>query len=100
MNIQTQKHAVDKSKAVASGAVQRPANAPQSQFELKPDSALKKNPARSVTGDERRIMICEAAYYLAQHRGFETGHEIEDWLVAESQIDAALAQGQLPVKKV
>jgi Protein of unknown function (DUF2934) len=98
MNIQTQKYPVEKSKAVASAGAQRPANAPQSQVELKPDSALK-NAVRSKTGDERRIMICEAAYYLAEHRGFEAGHEIEDWLVAESQIDAVLAQGQLPVKK-
>ncbi len=47
--------------------------------------------AQSVTGDERRMMICEAAYYIGEHRGFEAGHELNDWLLAEAQIDAALA---------
>ena len=37
--------------------------------------------------DERRAMIAEAAYYLAERRGFKPGHELEDWLAAEAQID-------------
>ena len=32
-------------------------------------------------------MIAEAAYYLAERRRFETGHELEDWLAAEIEID-------------
>jgi hypothetical protein len=51
---------------------------------------------RVVSGDERRLMICQAAYFLAEQRGFEAGHEMEDWLAAESQVDAALARGELP----
>jgi hypothetical protein len=31
-------------------------------------------------------MIATAAYYLAERRGFEPGHEIEDWLTAEQQV--------------
>ncbi len=34
-------------------------------------------------------MIAVAAYYLAERRAFEPGHEIEDWLEAEKQIDAS-----------
>jgi hypothetical protein len=45
----------------------------------------------------RSTLIAEAAYFMAEHRGFEPGHEIEDWLCAESQIDAAIAYGKLPV---
>jgi hypothetical protein len=41
-------------------------------------------------------MISEAAYLMAEHRGFESGHELQDWLFAESQIDAAIASGELP----
>jgi Protein of unknown function (DUF2934) len=41
--------------------------------------------------DLRRAMIAEAAYYRAQQRGFEPGHECDDWLAAQDQIDAALA---------
>jgi hypothetical protein len=31
-------------------------------------------------------MTAEAAYYLAERRGFEPGHELEDWLAAEAEI--------------
>lgn len=30
--------------------------------------------------------ISEAAYYCAEARGFEPGHEIEDWVAAEQQL--------------
>lgn len=41
---------------------------------------------------QRELMICEAAYYIAERRGFEGGHELEDWLAAERQVDAVLAR--------
>jgi len=31
-------------------------------------------------------MIAEAAYYLAQKRGFRGEHSLEDWLAAEQQV--------------
>jgi hypothetical protein len=31
-----------------------------------------------------------AAYYLAESRNFEPGHELEDWLSAEAQVMAEL----------
>jgi len=40
--------------------------------------------------EERRRMIAEAAYYLAERRGFAPGHEEDDWLQAEAQIDDEL----------
>lgn len=52
--------------------------------------------APGVAPELRLLMIAEAAYYIAEHRGFEVGHDVEDWLVAESQIDAAIACGELP----
>jgi len=42
---------------------------------------------RPVDPEVRRLMIAEAAYYCAEQRGFEPGHELEDWLVAEARID-------------
>jgi hypothetical protein len=36
----------------------------------------------------RRAMIAEAAYYRAERRGFESGHELEDWLAAEADIQS------------
>ncbi len=33
----------------------------------------------------RQAEIAKAAYFLAQHRGFAPGHELEDWLAAEKE---------------
>jgi hypothetical protein len=44
----------------------------------------------------REAMISEAAYFRSAHRGFEPGHEVDDWLAAEAEIDAALTRGDLP----
>lgn len=35
---------------------------------------------------EFREMVAVNAYYRAQKRGFEPGHETEDWLEAEHEI--------------
>ena len=35
---------------------------------------------------ERESTIRLCAYYLAEHRGFAAGHEIEDWLTAEREL--------------
>jgi hypothetical protein len=44
-----------------------------------------------VTADMRRAMIAEAAYYIAEQRGFAQGGEVDDWLRAEAQIDARVS---------
>jgi hypothetical protein len=36
---------------------------------------------------DREKMIADAAYFLAQRRHFAPGHELEDWLQAEREID-------------
>lgn len=40
--------------------------------------------------EDRRAAIAEAAYYRAQARGFAPGHELEDWLAAEEEVDQRL----------
>ena len=45
-----------------------------------------------VIAEERQRMISEAAYYLAEQRGFSSGDELGDWLQAESMINTALSQ--------
>jgi hypothetical protein len=37
----------------------------------------------------RHERVALAAYYLAANRGFEPGHEAEDWSLAELQTDAS-----------
>ncbi len=39
----------------------------------------------------REQLISEAAYHHAEARGFEPGHELEDWLTAEAEVDARLS---------
>lgn len=38
---------------------------------------------------DRREMIATAAYFRAEKRGFEPGHELEDWYAAENDIAEA-----------
>lgn len=39
-----------------------------------------------IVSQERHRRVAEVAYYLAERRGFEPGHEMEDWLEAEKTI--------------
>lgn len=44
----------------------------------------------SAAAGERQNRVAEAAYYLAEKRGFEPGKDMEDWFMAEIVIDAEL----------
>jgi DUF2934 family protein len=39
-----------------------------------------------ISSDDIRRQIAEAAYLRAKERGFEPGHELEDWVEAESEV--------------
>lgn len=39
--------------------------------------------------EQRECRIREAAYLRAERRGFVPGHEVDDWLDAEQEIDRA-----------
>lgn len=39
-----------------------------------------------IDPDEFREMVAERAYCKAEKRGFESGHEMDDWLKAEREI--------------
>jgi hypothetical protein len=43
-----------------------------------------------VGPEQRSALIAEAAFFRAEKRGFAPGHEVEDWLAAESEVDARL----------
>jgi hypothetical protein len=43
-----------------------------------------------VGPEYRAALIAEAAYFRAEKRGFAPGHETEDWLAAEAEVDARL----------
>ena len=46
--------------------------------------------AQDLRAEQRADMISQAAYYRAQHRDFEEGSELEDWLQAEAEIERML----------
>jgi hypothetical protein len=46
-----------------------------------------------VGPEQRAALIAEAAYFRAERRGFMPGHETEDWLAAEEEVDAHLLRG-------
>jgi hypothetical protein len=39
-----------------------------------------------TSSEDTRRRIAEAAYFRAKERNFEPGHELEDWVDAESQV--------------
>lgn len=52
-----------------------------------PDSA---RPVMQLSEEDRLRYIAEAAYYIAERRGFTSGSPEADWLAAETEIDRML----------
>jgi hypothetical protein len=46
-----------------------------------------------IEPERRHALICEAAYYRAERRGFCPGQELDDWLAAESDVERTLGSG-------
>lgn len=53
---------------------------PRSDKEISPDARVE------LTREELQKLISEAAYFRAKRRGFEPGHELEDWIQAEAEV--------------
>ncbi len=79
-------------KAAAKKAVAKKAAVKASPQPPLPDRAVTLKPVAEVTPEERYRMIQEAAYYRAEKRGFEPGHDEEDWAAAVAEIDAMLSR--------
>ena len=82
-----------KSKAVKSSSK----SAKTAESKSKPSAprssrAKKSSPAAMNISNEQRLgMIAEVAYFKAEKRGFSGGNPQDDWLAAESEVDALLA---------
>ena len=69
-------------------SVKKAAPKPESVKKVAPAARkIVKKPAAPL-GEERQRLIAIAAYYRAEARGFAPGHEKQDWLDAEAEIDA------------
>lgn len=47
-----------------------------------------------VDAAERQRLIAEAAYLMAERRGFEAGDPAQDWINAEEEVNRKLLQGE------
>lgn len=61
------------------------------RFSKPPVGALPAD-AEGCAADDYQVKVALAAYFIAERRGFEPGHELDDWLAAEAEI----SQSQSP----
>lgn len=52
--------------------------------------ARKTSPATVAVNAEVTAAVAERAYFRALNRGFAPGHELDDWLAAEREVNALL----------
>ena len=52
---------------------------------------LRFSPPMITSESERHALIRTAAYLRAERRNFAAGHEVEDWLAAEAEVNARLS---------
>lgn len=52
-------------------------------------AAIDRKAAEHQEQYQRQDHVAVAAYFHAEHRGFNGGDPVADWLVAEAEIDAA-----------
>jgi Protein of unknown function (DUF2934) len=56
-------------------------------------------PETTISDEEKRaVLIRLAAYSFYERRGYIEGHELEDWLQAEMEVDRQLAAAPKPKK--
>jgi len=65
------------------------AASPRELSEILEPKTSPRAPASFDRSSSREALIATAAYYRAEKRGFRPGHEIEDWLAAEREVDGS-----------
>ena len=74
----------------AAQAVARKPEAVQPKPRKSVGEAQRANSHTDLTPEELYRMIATAAYRRAEQRGFEPGHELDDWVAAEAEIKSLL----------
>ena len=54
--------------------------------------ARRRTEALAVAKPDLGALTAERAYFKAERRGFAPGHELEDWLAAEREVEKLLAE--------
>lgn len=77
-------------------ATKKAAAAAKPKAAARPKAVVKPRTApAAIDTDRRRHYVEVAAYFIAERRGFMGGCEMEDWVMAESEIDRMLGEGKL-----
>ena len=73
-------------------ATKKAATGKQAKKKTTASSKAKKSPpsAINISAEERWRMIATTAYLKAEARNFAPGHETDDWLEAEKEVDALI----------
>jgi Protein of unknown function (DUF2934) len=90
-----------KAKAAAKKTVATPVAAPEAPVKKSPakksvSTKTSVTPAATrpaVTTEQRHHYIELAAFYVAQRRGFAPGNPVDDWAMAELEVDRLIASG-------
>lgn len=93
----TKQKAADSQKGAKAAAVKKVSSARKGKASMTAKRPRRKTMAAMppISEQQRYQMIAEAAYYRAEHRGFQGGSPEEDWYAAAAEIDAMLA-GEAP----
>jgi len=58
---------------------------------IEPQASVQESVAPpGVDSEQRCCLIAEAAYFIAEQRGFQGETELDDWLQAEADVDARI----------
>ena len=90
----TVKKAVTKKKAV----VKKKTVTKKKVASKKKASAGKAPAVIYITNEERYKMVAEAAYHLSEQQGFEPGKDMDNWLIAELQIEPEMKKKNISIK--
>jgi hypothetical protein len=63
----------------------------KAQSSTKQSSGDPSSTQQSVKQEDKHRLIAEAAYYIAERRGFQGDMVLEDWLQAEKEVNAQSA---------
>jgi Protein of unknown function (DUF2934) len=70
---------------------QRPSKAAPDTTSSRPaDGKASGNTGAKLSPEEVYRLIQESAYFKAKERGFQPGHEVQDWIEAEAEVRSRL----------
>lgn len=72
----------------------QPRSGKSKQASTKQPAAKKRSSVNSIAPEQRRQMIAETAYSIAEARGFNGECQLDDWLQAEAMVDRQLSGRQ------